>query len=402
MRKLNCDVLIIGAGIVSLAIAKSLKEFKSELDIHILEKESEVSTHASGRNSGVLHAGFYYTANSLKAAFSVTGNRELTKYCIDNGLDINQCGKLVVATNADEEKTLFELEKRGHINGADVSIITLDEARKIEPNVKSHNHALWSPNTATVNPKQLNLHLKDNLIKSGVKFHFSNPYLSFNNGIVKTNKRKFKAKYIINSAGLFADKIAKDFGMSKSYTIMPFKGLYLKYTKNKTDLKTNIYPVPNLKNPFLGVHYTITVDGTIKIGPTAIPAFWREHYNGLDNFSLGEATQILKEQAKLFMLNSFNFRSLAVEEMKKYRKRHFISLATALAQNIDPKGFTEWTKPGIRAQLLDKRDNKLVQDFVIEHTNTSLHVLNAVSPGYTCSFPFGEYIVEKYIKDKFK
>lgn len=401
MSKINCDVLIVGAGIVSLAIAKSLKEYKSELDIHILEKESEVSTHASGRNSGVLHAGFYYTANSLKAEFSVKGNRELTKYCIDNKLDINQCGKLVVATNADEEKTLYELEKRGHVNGADVSIVTLKEAKKIEPNVKSYNHALWSPNTATVNPNQLNHHLRDKLMEAGVKFHFNEPYLSFNDGEVKTENNTFKAKYVVNSAGLFADKIAKDFGLSKNFTIMPFKGLYLKYTKNKTDLKTNIYPVPNLKNPFLGVHYTITVDGAIKIGPTAIPAFWREHYGGLDNFSLGEASQIIKDQAKLFLLNSFNFRSLAVEEMKKYRKKYFISLATALAENIDPNGFTEWTKPGIRAQLLDKRDNKLVQDFVIEHTDNSLHILNAVSPGYTCSFPFGDYIVDKYVKEKF-
>lgn len=401
MSEINCDVLIVGAGIVSLAIARSLKAYKSDLNIQIIEKEAEVAAHASGRNSGVLHAGFYYTANSLKAKFSVKGNKELTDYCINNNLKINKCGKLVVATNAEEEKTLFELEKRGHVNGADVSIVSLEEAKKIEPNVKSHKHALWSPNTATVDPVEINLHLKKELEEKNVKFHLNEPYIKFENKIVHSKNKKFSAKYIINSAGLFADKIAKDFNCSKHYRIMPFKGLYLKYTKNKSDLKTNIYPVPNLKNPFLGVHYTITVDGTIKIGPTAIPAFWREHYNGLDNFSLPETAQILKDQAKLFLLNSFNFRSLAIEEMKKYNKNYFISLATALAKNIDPAGFTTWTKPGIRAQLLDTRNNELVQDFVIENTENSLHVLNAVSPGYTCCFPFGDYIVDKYLKGKF-
>ena len=148
--------------------------------------------------------------------------------------------------------------------------------------------------------------------------------------------------------------------------MIPFKGLYLKYTKNKTDIKINIYPVPNLKNPFLGVHYTKTVTGDIKIGPTAIPAFWRENYDSTEGFSFNEMAEVLFFESKLYLTNAFNFRSLAHEEMHKYNKKYFISLAQSMVKYIDPKGFTEWTQPGIRAQLLDKQTLSLVQDFVVE------------------------------------
>ena len=159
----------------------------------------------------------------------------------------------------------------------------------------------------------------------------------------------------------------------------------------------NIYPVPNLKNPFLGVHYTKTVTGDIKIGPTAIPAFWRENYQGLSKFNFVECTSTLGYQTRLFLTNSFKFRELAFEEMRKYNKKYFVSLATAMVQKIDPSGFTTWTKPGIRAQLLDKTNLSLVQDFVIEADKNSIHILNAVSPAFTCAFPFADYIVNTYI-----
>ena len=179
--------------------------------------------------------------------------------------------------------------------------------------------------------------------------------------------------------------------------MIEFKGLYLKYTKNKTDVKMNIYPVPNLKNPFLGVHFTKTVHGDIKIGPTAIPSFWRENYQGMDNFKIGEAAEVLSQESRLFLANSFGFRDLAFEEMRKYDKKYFIRLAQNLVQEIDPNGFTEFTKPGIRAQLLNTKTRALVQDFVVEADNQSIHVLNAVSPAFTCAFPFAEYVVRQYV-----
>ncbi len=159
----------------------------------------------------------------------------------------------------------------------------------------------------------------------------------------------------------------------------------------------NIYPVPNLKNPFLGVHFTITEKNEIKIGPTAIPAMWRENYKGFDNFKFGEFATVAAWDAKLFTLNSFGFRDLGIDEMKKYIKSHLVGLTRHMVQEIDEKGFTEYTKPGIRAQLLDKTTNFLVQDFVVEGDQNSIHVLNAVSPAFTCAFPFSEFVRDKFI-----
>jgi L-2-hydroxyglutarate oxidase LhgO len=206
-----------------------------------------------------------------------------------------------------------------------------------------------------------------------------------------------EAKFIINAAGLYADKIAKDFGFSRNYVIIPFKGIYLKYTGSDIKIKRNIYPVPNINNPFLGVHFTVTADNHIKIGPTAIPVFWREGYHGLDNFQWREFLSTTFWESKLLLKNSFNFRNLAVSEMKKYYRPHLLNLATKMVNNLNLDQFNEWTTPGIRAQLLNKNTLELVQDFVIEGDNRSLHVLNAVSPGFTCSIPFTTWIVDNYL-----
>ena len=159
----------------------------------------------------------------------------------------------------------------------------------------------------------------------------------------------------------------------------------------------HIYPVPNLRNPFLGVHFTKTVSGAIKIGPTAIPAFWRENYAGSENFKADEFFSILSHEARLFVTNAFGFRRLAMEEMRKYNKKYFVGLAQSMVQAIDPTGFTEYTEPGIRAQLLDKVTCRLVDDFVVEADRHSIHVLNAVSPAFTCAFPFARHIVRTFV-----
>ncbi len=382
------DYLIIGAGVIGLAIAKELKNKDPNAKILIIEKESDVGFHSSGRNSGVLHAGFYYTSSSLKAKFTREGNAQLTKYCLDNNLQINRCQKVVVAQNQEELETLHELYSRGIQNGVDVALITQEELDRLFPNIKTYKEALLSPTTSTVNPKEILTHLKDELIKNGIEIEFNTPYRS---------DFKKRARKIINCAGLYADKIAKEFGFSQNYKIVPFKGIYLKYTHDDKFINTNIYPVPNLKNPFLGVHFTLTVDGTIKIGPTAIPAFWRENYRGFKNFNFFEMADIVTTEAKLFIQNSFGFRELALEEIKKYNKSYFISLAQAMVKNLDKSGFKEWSTPGIRAQLLNTQTNELLQDFVVEGDKRSVHILNAVSPAFTSSFPFAKWVVEKYI-----
>ncbi len=394
------DYLIIGAGIIGLAIAKELHLRYPERRIIVLEKESKVAEHSSGRNSGVLHAGFYYTANSLKAKFTRDGNRILTKYCDDNNLRINKCHKVVVASDEKELEGIYELERRGKVNGVNVRIIDEEELATIEPNAKTYKKALYSPDTSTVDPVEITTHVFNDIQSKGIQFYFKEGYQRKidDHTVESTLGNRYHANKIINCAGLYADKIARDYGYSEDYVIIPFKGIYLKYTKEDKPIKTNIYPVPNLNNPFLGVHYTVTVDNIIKIGPTAIPAFWRENYKGLSRFSFSELLTILRYETKLFLSNSFNFRSLAYEELHKYNKKYFVSLATKMVKQIDVDGFNQWSKPGIRAQLLNIKTLELLQDFVVEGDTKTIHVLNAVSPAFTSSFPFAKWVVDHYIE----
>ncbi|MEI7481890.1 MAG: L-2-hydroxyglutarate oxidase [Elusimicrobiota bacterium] len=396
MQTEKTDFLIIGAGIIGLTLARQLQEKAPDKKILLLEKEPDVALHSSGRNSGVLHAGFYYTSNSLKARFTRDGNIALKKYCRDNNLAVNECGKVVVAGDETELRALHELEKRGLANGVDVRLITEGELAEIEPNAKTFQKALYSPTTATVDPVEICAHLKDQLLKTGVEILFAEGYKkpAGENVIETTRGRLIRFGHLVNAAGLYADKIAGDFGFSKHYVIIPFKGIYIKYSGVKPPLKVNVYPVPNLKNPFLGVHYTVTVDGHVKLGPTAIPAFWRENYNGFDNFSPAEAMEAAAYEAILFLTNSFGFRNLAWEEIRKYYKPFFVGLGLKLVREIDTAGFSEWSRPGIRAQLLNTKTRELVQDFVVEGDKASTHILNAVSPAFTGSFPFTKWIIE--------
>lgn len=397
------DYLVVGAGIIGLSIAKSLKEKYPASSVGVIEKESTVAKHSSGRNSGVLHAGFYYTADSLKAKFTKEGNQALRNFCEENKLHINKCGKIVVAQTQKEIEGLEELKRRAEANKVELEWIEEDELEKFSLCAKTYKKALLSPTTSTVEPEQVCQTLLHHVEKMGVIVHFDTKYKYLAvDGVISTSKGLFGYGKLINAAGLYADKVAKHFGFGEKYTIIPFKGIYLKDTANSGNLKTNIYPVPNLKNPFLGVHYTYSVHKEAKIGPTAIPAFWRENYKSLENFDIKELYQIAYWEAKLFVKNAFGFRSLAIEEMKKYNKKYFLDLAKKLTKNMQHNGFTTWSKPGIRAQLLDKKTLELVQDFVVEGDRRSIHVLNAVSPAFTCSMPFADWVVENYVHEEKK
>jgi len=286
------DYLIVGAGNIGMTIAYELYKKSPEAKIAIIDKEDDVAKHASGRNSGVLHAGFYYTADSLKARFTVDGNKKMKEFCKANEIFVNETQKIVVAKNESELKSIYELQKRAEINNVNTKIISEKEVSEIDPNIKTYKKALFSPNTASVDPKEVCFKLKEVLEGKGIEFFFNTPFEQSN----------LKYEYLINCAGAYSDKIAQRFGLAKHYTMLPFKGIYLKYKTNKTDVKTNIYPVPNLKNPFLGVHYTVTSDNSIKIGPTAIPAFWRENYSGLGQFNMLEMINIIYYATKLLYL----------------------------------------------------------------------------------------------------
>ena len=390
------DFLVIGGGIVGLTIAREISARNPGKSIIIIEKEEGLAKHASGRNSGVLHAGFYYTSDSLKARFTRDGNSKMRAYVKEHGLKINECGKLIIAQNEDELQGLEELKRRGDANGVELHWMTEEDARRIDPNVKTIEKALFSPNTATVDPVEICEKIGEELVESGVEILFGCSFLSkTKEGEIKTSKGLIKAGFVVNCAGLYADKIARDFGFSKNLVIMPFKGIYLKFNGEEKPVSTNVYPVPNLLNPFLGVHYTVTVDGSTKIGPTSIPCFWRENYKGLSRFKLSEFIQIGFHMSRLFFWNSFGFRKLAFHEIRKYQRSHFSKTARKMLHQVSPESFDEWTKPGIRAQLLNTKTLELVMDFVIEGDDTSLHILNAVSPAFTCSFSFADHVVDE-------
>jgi L-2-hydroxyglutarate oxidase LhgO len=212
---------------------------------------------------------------------------------------------------------------------------------------------------------------------------------------VATSRGVFSAGYVINAAGLYADKVARDFGFSENYRILPFKGLYLYQREGAAPLRTNIYPVPDLAAPFLGVHLTVAVDGGVKLGPTATPAFWREHYGGLGNFRLQEMGEVVLREALFFVRNDFSFRRLALREIMKYSRRRMVRAAGELAAGLELDHFPKWGRPGIRAQLVDIKRKKLVMDFCYEADEKSFHVLNAVSPAFTCALPFTEHVFDE-------
>jgi L-2-hydroxyglutarate oxidase len=389
------DYLIIGGGIIGINMALHLKRRNPGCSISVVDKEPELGLHGSGRNSGVVHAGFYYTANSLKARFTRDGNAALKEYIRERKIPLNECGKLVVANDESELSTLDELHQRGQMNGVDLHKITEQEAKEIEPRVKTCKHALWSPATATADPKPVLQAFRKDAADMGIEFHCSEPFMKSEGNRVWTKNMEFDAGYVVNAAGLYADQVAHQFSFGKDYAILPFKGLYLKSNEPVGSFKTNIYPVPNLQNPFLGVHVTVTVDGHHKIGPTAMPAFWREQYKGMENFNLGELMETMGLGSQLMLKADFDFRRLAREELRKYHRSHLVKLSQSLASGLELPTLKHWGPSGIRAQLLNLKNKSLEMDFVFEGDSKSFHVLNSVSPGWTCSIPFTEYMVDE-------
>lgn len=389
------DFAVIGAGVIGVTIASELKRRHAGASVVLLEKEAEPGRHASGRNSGVLHAGFYYTPDSLKARFTREGNAAMRGYCESKHLRMRRCGKLVVARDESELPTLRELFARAEKNGVTVERLSEAEARNIEPRALTAGEALYSPTTATVDPREVMTSLVDDAAREGVRLLTGARYVGRRSGAIRTTAGDVRCGFVVNAAGLHADRIARDFGFSDHFRILPFKGLYLYSSEPAGAFRTNVYPVPNLKNPFLGVHVTVTVDGRAKIGPTAIPCLWREQYGWGSGFNVSELTEIVALSWRLLWGDAFDFRGLAFAEMKKYVRTHLVGQASALASGIRAADYTLWGPPGIRAQLVDLRDGSLVQDFVLEGDAESLHVLNAVSPGWTCAMPFARHVCDR-------
>lgn len=388
------DFLVLGAGIIGISVARELKRRYSDAKILVLEKEDSLGHHASGRNSGVLHAGFYYTAESLKAKFTRDGNAELTRYCDEHRIPLNRCGKLVVAQSEAEHASLDEFLRRGRANGVKLEEVDEKAVHEIEPRAITRGRALFSPTTASVDPTRVLSSMASQAVAEGIQIKYGVAYRGRAGEDVLVTAGKYNSGYVVNAAGLYADQVARDFGFSRDYRILPFKGLYLYSNETAGAIRTNIYPVPDLRHPFLGVHFTVTADSRVKIGPTAIPAFWREQYQGLGNFRLAELADVVLRQMGLMLSSGFDFMRLAWEEIRKYSRARMVLLAGALAKGVKLENYRQWGKPGIRAQLLNIKNKKLEMDFVFEGDNRSFHILNAVSPGFTCCLPFSRFVCD--------
>jgi (S)-2-hydroxyglutarate dehydrogenase len=391
------NILIVGAGIIGLTIARELLK-AGHGDIMILEKERLIGEHASGRNSGVLHAGIYYSPETLKAKSCLNGNFLMRAYCKEKGLPLLENGKVIVARNSRELPILDELFSRATANGAKVEMIDERQLAEIEPNARTVERALLSHYTAVVEPKLVLKSLKEELVAAGVRFRFKCEMTGLRgNGRAITNHGEIEFNRLVNAAGAHCDKVAGYFGIGKQYRLIPFKGVYRLLRKEAPyQINSSIYPVPDIRNPFLGVHFTRSVYGDIYLGPTAIPAFGRENYGILSGID-AEGWNIAYEDLVLFMKNP-QFRSVALTEPAKYIPRYFYRDAARLVKKLSPNDLVSATKVGIRPQLVDWRTKKMVMDFIVESDGRSVHILNPISPAFTSSMDLAQGIVAEHFQ----
>ena len=317
----KAEVVILGGGMVGLSVAKQLIERNIAQKIIIIEKESALGKHASGRNSGVLHAGIYYKPGTIKAKVCVEGAKRLRKWIKDKALPINNCGKLIVPTKEDQDGQLDELMRRGHENGAEVELWSDEILKKKYAYVKSATgRCLWSPNTAVVKPKAVIEALYEELEHVGVKFYKDQKGYKINvgNKSIKIGERESICYgHLFNCTGLHADQIAHTFGLGLEYSLLPFKGLYWEIGSNsRIQPTTNIYPVPDLNVPFLGVHFTPSADRIPKvtIGPTATPALGRENYSSMEGIEGDILLRQFKILASQYITDTGNIRRYAHEQ----------------------------------------------------------------------------------------
>ena len=391
----KCDVLILGGGIIGLSIGIALLESKPSLKVIIAEKEKSLGLHASGRNSGVLHAGFYYSPDSLKAKFCRDGNKELRNVAKKHGIKVRDVGKVVVARNEDENKRIDTLFERGVKNGVDIELKSAVELKLFEPLAVTHERFLWSPSTGVSDPKAINQALMNDFVSLGGRIDFNSKVtLTQENSEIHDSSHQYDAKHFINAAGAQSDGIARKVNVGLEYAMLPFMGIYRATEEKNLPLKRLVYPVPHPINPFLGVHFTLTVDHKVKIGPTAIPILGREQYSFTEGWSASDIGQALKGMTSLIRGDSHDLRTILKTEWPKIIQNRLVKESTELVPSVNQ--VKNWAKkpPGIRSQLVHLPSGKLEQDFVVRSEANSTHILNAVSPGWTSAIPFAKWVVQ--------
>lgn len=390
------DCIIIGGGIIGLSTAYHLKKDNPELNILLLEKENKVAKHQTGHNSGVIHSGIYYKPGSYKAKFAKAGASSMIKFCKDNDIPYKQCGKLIVATDENQLGRLRKLYERGLDNKLDVSYLNYKETIAIEPHVNAVASVKVN-STGIVDYKKVSeklLMLFENfngtceLMEEVISIHED-----FEKVTIKTNDKEYTTKYYINCAGLYSDKIAKIGGIKTDIQIIPFRGEYFELKKDKHSLvKTLIYPVPDPKFPFLGVHFTNMIDGGVDCGPNAVLGFSKESYGKFD-IKRNEMIELLKFKG-IYKLGLKHLKMGLGEYYRSFNKKAFVKNAQKLIPQVREEDFIPM-EAGVRAQAMNSK-GELIDDFYFESSKRSIHVLNAPSPAATASLEIGKEIVNKY------
>ena len=394
------DFLIVGAGIVGLSIAREIKAREPGASVRILEKESRIGVHASGRNSGVLHTGIYYPPGTLKAKLCKAGADAMFSYAESNHIPVRRDGKVIVATSEENATGLDKLMTNAAANGIRAKRVNSDEIHQIEPHARSEFGGIYCQDTAVIDSLQVLETLRSQLAEQGVMIDTDQALTSIDDEqrLAFTQNRKYSYGQLINAAGAYADQVARLAGVGEQYQLVPFKGLYHKLTPEMSGLvRSSIYPVPDSAQPFLGIHFTRVINNDVYIGPTAIPALGRENYGVLGGASPVEALTIGWQLARLYTSNPQNFRNLVHREIAHYRKSSFFATASRLVDRLEPSWVKHSSKVGIRPQLVNIRELRLEMDFVIEQGRHSIHVLNAISPAFTSAFAFAEWIADRFI-----
>lgn len=392
--------VIIGGGIVGLTLAYELRQKYPSSKITILEKEKSLGQHASGKNSGILHSGIYYGADTLKAKVCASGAKRMIAFAREQDINVRQSGKVIIPTNEAELSVLPRLMSQAEANGIEAHLLSADEIRSIEPAAKAFKQGIHCPTVGVIDAKTVLNALHQVLEKKGVevKLGFKVEQIITGENCVRGAGESFTYDYLINSAGAYADTLAKKFGLASHYELIPFKGFYYKLNPAKADkIYSNIYPVPNPAMPFLGVHFTRVINDEVYIGPTAVPVFGRENYRGVKGLNAQEGFAILKRLSCMYFGKDKSFRALVHREIWNYWKPYFVEQGQKMVEGLSSEDFMPCEKAGIRPQLVDTKTQQLVMDFKVEQTSNSLHVLNAISPAFTSSFALAEYLVREKI-----
>lgn len=388
---------VIGAGIVGLAIARRLGEVAPDNDLTVLDKESQVGTHQTGHNSGVVHAGVYYKPASLKATLCRRGIELLKGYCEDRGIPYEECGKLIVARSTDELDRLDEIERRARANGVpDLRRLSPAKMAEVEPYVRGVD-ALHSPHSAIVDFKAVASAYADDVRAAGgsVRLEFEVAGIERRGDEVRVRSaadEELAFDRLVVCGGLQSDRLARMAGEGPEPRIVPFRGEYYSLVPERTELVRGlIYPVPDSAYPFLGVHFTRRVDGGVDIGPNAVLALKREGY-GRTDFSAADLLDVLRSKGFRRMARA-HWREGAHELWGSASKRAFIARARAFIPALTI-GDVERAPAGVRAQALDP-DGSLVDDFRITRAGGLVLVRNAPSPAATSSLAIAEYVVDQ-------